>query len=81
MLRYEKLLPTLVGNLDHPNKTIVREAAWAISNICAGKYHIIEEVLKYPGLVEKLINMIYTEETEVLIIAHSTKSLTHLLVI
>lgn len=58
-------MPTLVDNLSSSRSAIKREAAWAISNICAGKCDIIEYVIKYPGLIEKLLEMTFTEEKEV----------------
>lgn len=56
--------------------SIRREAAWAISNICAIEDNeAIKHIVKYPNLIEALIAKMYTDEKEVLtILLHSVLS-------
>lgn len=56
------ILPMLMNLMSHPKKNIVKESVWMLSNITAGTASQIEAVIRCPGLIQKVIELLESSD-------------------
>ena len=59
------VLPLLLKLMSHPKKNVRKEAMWTLSNITAGTESQVESVIQYPGMIEKITEILETADYDV----------------